>query len=48
MYVHVKHGQDGVRITLPAVTFDSGPNKGLRQNEIRKVMDVEKFRIALE
>ena len=48
VYVHVKHSQDGVRITLPPVTFDGSPDKGLRQDQFRKVMDVEKFRIALE
>lgn len=48
VYVHVKHSQDGVRITLPPVTFDGSSDKGLRQNQFCKVMNMEKFRIALE
>lgn len=46
--MHIKHGQDGVRIALPPVTFDGGPDQWLRQDEVRKVIDVEKLCIALE
>lgn len=45
---NIQHGQDAVRIALPPATFDGESEEGLRQDEVRKGIDVPmgKLRIA--